>query len=215
MPGRTFVPRIIVSDRHDSTALGPRSMRDSPPTCIYLRCNTVPSRPLERRSYLHVPDGHRHNHSGRPSPRALSPWTWRQIPTPDSTASIVRRYRCSHPPCHRRNHLSYSRRHRCRYTRRFDMYRWNTRCWDPTRADIPASPIAGAVSAVQADMHVPLQALSQQTPSTQLPLIHSFPPPQRAPIALRHSLPVLFIHVPSVLHTCGVVPTHWRRPGTH
>ncbi len=34
-------------------------------------------------------------------------------------------------------------------------------------------------------------------------------------MALRHSLPVVFIHIPSVLHTCGVVPTHWRRPGTH
>jgi anti-sigma factor ChrR (cupin superfamily) len=64
-------------------------------------------------------------------------------------------------------------------------------------------------------MHVPVQALSQQTPSMQLLLPHSLPPPQAAPIGLRHSLPVVFIHIPSVLHTCGVVPTHWRRPGTH
>jgi hypothetical protein len=64
-------------------------------------------------------------------------------------------------------------------------------------------------------MQVPPHALSQQTPSTQSPLAHSLPPPHVAPIALRHSLPVLFVHMPSVLHTWGVVPTHWRRPGTH
>lgn len=57
-------------------------------------------------------------------------------------------------------------------------------------------------------MQVPPQAFSQQTPSTQSPLMHSLPLPHVAPSCLRHSLPVLFVHCPSPLQTCGVVPVH-------
>lgn len=64
-------------------------------------------------------------------------------------------------------------------------------------------------------MQVPPQEFSQHTPSTQLAVEHSLPLPQAAPLAFRQSLPVVFVHIPSVPHTCGCVPTHWRRPGMH
>jgi hypothetical protein len=57
-------------------------------------------------------------------------------------------------------------------------------------------------------MQVPVQVLSQQTPSTQWPSVHSPSLLQAAPTAFRHSSPVVLIHVPSAAHTWGVVPLH-------
>jgi hypothetical protein len=42
-------------------------------------------------------------------------------------------------------------------------------------------PSLRAPSAAEQTSHAPPQELSQQTPSAQMPLAHSFAPPQRAP----------------------------------
>ena len=83
----------------------------------------------------------------------------------------------------------------------FDRSRPHTRCWDPIRTAPAGTGPRQRRELFRQDMHVPPQAFSQQTPSTQSPPMHSLPPLQEAPIAFRHSLPVLFIHIPSVLHT--------------
>ncbi len=49
-----------------------------------------------------------------------------------------------------------------------------------TGEQTPAAPEADSAH----DMHVPLQAVAQQTPCAQTPLLHSVPPEQTAPFVL-------------------------------